>query len=232
MYLNLIQIAESLGVSEAVIERWMREEGLPNTPDRGKLLFDRAQVAAWAAGRGLAAQAGFLAPETAQGTTGWKLDNLLRRGGIWRDVRGDGVRDVFRRVVDAIPGTSPAIRQLLGQRMLLPDGVTFAPVGAGVALPHPRTRVTLGREAGVVALILVSDQVALTEPVPDQEPVNRLFFFVAPSPRAHLDLLGRLSRLLRQPSLRALLKQPPDDEALFRALAAADQGPASQEVRT
>src|SRR5512137_2079479 len=73
MYLNLIQIAESFGVSESVVEGWIRDEGLPHTPDRGRLLFDRAQVAQWAAARGLAAQAGFLAPETAAAASGWKL---------------------------------------------------------------------------------------------------------------------------------------------------------------
>ena len=64
MYLNLIQIAESFGVSESVAEGWIRDEGLPHTLDRGRFVFDRAQVAHWAAARGLAAQAGFLAPET------------------------------------------------------------------------------------------------------------------------------------------------------------------------
>ena len=64
MYLNLTQIAESFGVSESIVEGWIRHEGLPHTPDRGVLLFDRAQVAQWALIHGLTAQAGFLAPET------------------------------------------------------------------------------------------------------------------------------------------------------------------------
>ena len=54
MYLNLVQLAESFGVSEKVVEGWIREEGLPHTPERRVLLFDRAQVAQWAATRGLA----------------------------------------------------------------------------------------------------------------------------------------------------------------------------------
>ena len=62
MYLNLIQIAESFGVSETVVEDWIRNEGLPHTPDRGRLLFDKVQVANWAAARGLGAKAGFLVP--------------------------------------------------------------------------------------------------------------------------------------------------------------------------
>src|ERR1022692_4177045 len=88
MYLNLIQIAESFGVSESVVEDWIRNEGLPHTPDRGRLLFDRVQVANWAAARGLAAKAGFLAPETPALAVAWRLETLMRAGGIWRGRAG------------------------------------------------------------------------------------------------------------------------------------------------
>ena len=63
MYLNVVELAESFGVSEKVVEDWIRDEGLPSVPDRGRLLFDRARVALWAAAHGLTARAGFLAPE-------------------------------------------------------------------------------------------------------------------------------------------------------------------------
>src|SRR5947199_10856343 len=86
MYLNLIQIAESFGVSEKVVEDWIRREGLPHTPDRGRLLFDRTQVANWAAARGLAAQAGFLAPENPAFSTAFELAPLPPSGRISRDV--------------------------------------------------------------------------------------------------------------------------------------------------
>ena len=126
MYLNLIQIAESFGVSESVVEDWIRTEGLPHTPDRGRLLFDREQVANWAATRGLAARAGFLAPETAAFTTGWKLAPLLRAGGIWRDVAAAAAIETFARVVAVLPGATPPIRQLLGQRLRARGGVRCA----------------------------------------------------------------------------------------------------------
>ena len=76
MYLNLTQIAESFGVSERMVEDWTRNESLPHTSDRGRLLFDRAQVAHWAEGRGLAAKVGFLSPESAVFATGWHLRAL------------------------------------------------------------------------------------------------------------------------------------------------------------
>ena len=225
MYLNLIQIAESFGVSESVVEGWVRNEGLPNTPDRGRLLFDRDQVAEWAARRGLAAKAGFLAAETSTLGTGLRLGPLLRAGGIWRDVPAAEVPAVFERIVTALPGATPPVRQLLGQRVRASGGVTMAPIGGGFALPHPSTRITLGRDSGTVALLLLRDALPPDETVPDGVPISRLLFFIAPSPRAHLDLLARLSRLLARSPLRELLAKGAKDEEIFSTVALADEPP-------
>ncbi|MFI5357392.1 MAG: PTS sugar transporter subunit IIA [Opitutales bacterium] len=223
MYLNLIQIAESFGVSEKIVEGWIRDEGLPHTPDRGRLLFDRSQVVQWAANRGLATQAGFLAPETRSPfATTIRLEPLLRTGGIWREVAAADAPELFGRIVASLPGTTPPVRQLLAQRLRTPGGVTLAPVGGGFALPHPGTRIALGRDAGTLALLLLRDAWPGAEP-PDGVPVTRLFFFVAPSPRAHLDLLGRLSRALARGSLREQVTLEATDEAIFQAAAASDE---------
>jgi len=227
MYLNLVQIAESFGVSERVVEGWTRDEGLPHTLDRGRMIFDRAQVAQWAAERGLAAQAGFLAPETPAFATGCRLEPLLRAGRIWRDVPAAEVLGTLERVVAALPGATPPIQQLLGQRLRAKGGLNWAPVGGGFALPHLSARVALGRESGTVALLYLREPLAQVERGPDGMPVTRLFFFIAPSPRAHLDLLGRFGRILASGPLRELLAQGARDEQVFEALAAVDAAAAA-----
>ncbi len=222
MYLNLIQIAESFGVSEGVVEGWIRHEGLPHTVDRGRFIFDRAQVAEWAAERGLAAQAGFLAPDASVFATGCQLEPLLRTGGIWRDIGALGVLDIFDRIVAALPAATPPVRHLLAQKLRAKAGVTWAPIGGGFALPHPGARIALGRDSGTLALLLLRDGVPLLDQETDGMPVTRLFFFIAPSPRAHLDLLGRLSHLITHSSLRELLANNANDEEIFRAVSIAD----------
>jgi PTS system nitrogen regulatory IIA component len=230
MYLNIIQIAESFGVAEEVVERWVRDEGLPFTPDRDRMLFDRTQVANWAAARGLAAQAGFLAPTASSVAAGGGVGALLRAGRIWRDVPAAGFLRVLEQVVAALPGATPPIRNLVAQRLRTPDGVVIAPVGGGFALPHPSNRIALGRDSGTVALLLLREPMPLPEPPPDDVPVTRLFFFIAPSPRAHLDLLGRLSRMLSRGLVRELVVQGAPDEEIFKAVAAAE-GAAGSLVR-
>lgn len=223
MYLNLVQLAESFGVSEKTVEGWIRNEGLPHTPDRGVLLFDRVQVAHWAASRGLAAQAGFLANDTSGIATTLHLTPLLRAGGIWRNVSAAKITDVFGRVADALPNTSLPVRAMLGQRFRATGGVTMAPIGGGYALPHPTTRVALGRESGIMAMILLADALPPQELRVDEVPVTRLLFFVAPSPRAHLDMVGRLSRMLSATALREALDAGAEDEAIYAIFSHADR---------
>jgi PTS system nitrogen regulatory IIA component len=218
MYLNVIQLAESFGVEENVVEGWVRNEGLPAIADRGRMLFDRVQVVAWAAERGRVAKAGFLAPSRSTASSGRNLDALLRTGGIWRNVPATEVVNTLERIVGALPGTTPEVRKILSQRLRAPGGVTWAPVGGGLALPHLRAHVALGRDAGLLAVMLLREALPLIEPPPDGVPVTRLLFFIAPSPRAHLDLLAQLSTALKRGPLRELLLSAAPDADIFAAL--------------
>lgn len=223
MYLNLVELAESFGVSEKIVGDWIRDEGLPHVPDRGRLLFDRAQVAHWAAARGLTTRAGFLAPESGAFTTGLELAPMLLAGGIWRDVPASGVTPILERVIAGLAAVPQPVRSLLAQRLRTKGGINWAPVGGGFALPHFSTRVTLGRSAGLVALLLLREAFPQIEPSPpDGVGVTRLFFFIPPSPRAHLDTLARLSRAIAQGPLPGLVEQGAPDEKLFQALALTD----------
>ena len=130
MYLNLVQIAESFGVSESVVEGWVRNEEMPNTPERGRLLFDRAQVVQWAAARGLATQAGVLTAEESGFTTSCELAPLLRVGGIHGGEPAAAVLEVLGTIVGTLPGTTPPVQQLRRQRLRAPGAEVFAAAAA------------------------------------------------------------------------------------------------------
>jgi len=219
MFLNIIELSQSLGVDESEVEDWIRRDGLPHILERGRLLFDRAQVVDWAASRGLAAKVGFLAPAPSQIRSGARLESLLRHGGIRRDVPAAAALDLFAEIVARLPGATSPVRQMLQQRLRAPGGISWAAVGGGFALPHLRTHVALGREAGTVAIVMLRDALALPEPAPDEQPVTRLLFFVASSPRAHLEILAQLSTALSRGDLRRLIAEGSTDEAIFAAVA-------------
>lgn len=219
MFLNVIQIAESFGVSETVVEGWVRNEGLPCTQDRGRLIFDRAQAAQWAAAHGLAAQAGFLAPEASVFATACQLAPLLKAGRIWRNVPASEVATTIDNIVAALPATQPSVRKLLSQRIRAQGGITWAPIGDGFALPHPSARIGLGRDSGTLALLFLREVFHAPD---DDAGIRWMFFFIAPSPRAHLDLLGRLSHMLVAGPLRESVKAGASDEEILSLFAAID----------
>jgi PTS system nitrogen regulatory IIA component len=224
MYLNIVQLAESFGVEENIVEGWVRNEGLLAIEDRDRLLFDRNQVVDWATARGLTAKAGFLAAGRSGNLPARRLEPMLRTGGIWRDVPAATVRDVIESILGKLPGATPPVRQLLAQRLRLPNGISWAAVGGGLALPHLRTPVAMGRDAGTFAILILRDAVSFNEPVPDDTPITRLFFFVAPSPRAHLELLSQLSGALLRGGLRQPVMDGAPDGDIFAALIAAEAG--------
>ncbi len=222
MFLNIIELAQSLGAEESEVEGWIRNDGLPHVTDRGRLLFDRTQVVAWAESHGLAAKVGFLAPQKSRIQGGKMLETMLRAGGIWRDVAAANVLDLFANVIAKLPGTTPPIHQMLQQRLRAPNGISWALVGGGLALPHLRTPIALGRDAGIFSIVLLRDTLAVSEPAPDDQPVTRLLFFIAPSPRAHLEILARLSTALLRGNLQELINDGASDDKIFAAVAAAE----------
>jgi len=222
MFLNIIELAQSLGAEESEVAGWIRNDGLPHVIDRGRLLFDRTQVVAWAESHGLAAKVGFLAPQNARIQGGKKLETMLRAGGIWRDIPAGNVLNLFADIVAKLPGATPPIRQMLQQRLRAPNGISWALVGGGLALPHLRTPIALGRDAGIFAIVLLRDALAVSEPAPDEQSITRLLFFVAPSPRAHLEILAHLSTALTRGNLRGLINSGAPDDAIFAAIAAAE----------
>jgi len=109
---------------------------------------------------------------------------------------------------------------MLAQRALAPGGVTWAPVGGGLALPHLSKHVALGRDSGLLAILLMREALSQSEAPPDGVPITRLLFFIAPSPRAHLEMLAQLSSALTRGPLRGLLVQSAPDAEIISALAA------------
>jgi nitrogen PTS system EIIA component len=71
--------------------------------------------------------------------------------------------------------------------------------------------------------LLLREALSLAEPTADGVPVTRLFFFIAPAPRAHLDLLARLSRDLMRGPLRELVAMGAPDEEIFKAVGGTDE---------
>ncbi len=92
-------------------------------------------------------------------------------------------------------------------------------VGSGVAIPHGRIAGT----AGLQAALLISPEGVPFDAV-DGAPVYIIFAVIGPGDRAsdHLRVLARLSRTLRNESVRRELLVAPDAHAAYEVLARVD----------
>ena len=135
-----------------------------------------------------------------------------------QDVAAADVPEIFTTIVSNLANLSVPIRQLLMQRLRAEGGITWAPIGHGLALPHPSARVSLGRDSGMIALVLLRDHLILSEPTPDGLPIQHFLFFLSPSPRGHLELLSKLGRALSTTPLRDAITRHADDESIWQAI--------------
>lgn len=152
------------------------------------------------------------------------LLEALRAGGIARDVPA---AEVPARLADAarrLPGADPGVTDLLAQLVTAPGALHWALVGDGLALPHVRLPVPLGRDLGVLAILLLREPLSVPEEPPDGRPVRTLLFFVAPTPKAHLEMISQLSNHLLHGRLKQLLAAGACDADIEAALAGPPPG--------
>ncbi len=127
---------------------------------------------------------------------------------------------LFRELVElALPDADPATLEAAFQSVLLREAEASTAIGDGLAVPHGRTS-ALDRiqiSAGIVEGI--EDYQA-----PDGDPVRVCFCVVTPEEAgsAHLKVLARLARLMRNDALKLALFSATDAEAFAAVIARAE----------
>jgi len=101
------------------------------------------------------------------------------------------------------------------------EAVLSTGIGSGVAIPHGKSIASpeLSIAAGVARAPVEYDAL-------DGEPVQLVFLLVGPEAAAgaHIKALSRISRLVRQPELRARLLESADSQEFIAALREAEIG--------
>lgn len=125
------------------------------------------------------------------------------------------ISELSRLLARSIGIESDPIRRVLSER----ERLASTGVGSGVAIPH-------GRLSTIPALrvALAIHRTGLHFDAIDGQPVHVFVAIVGPDndPSAHLKLLARASRILREESARASLLAAPDEATLRQTFVALD----------
>ena len=209
MQLTVRDAARLLGVTEQVLERWVRRGELPAQLVDDRYRFNRIELLEWAAQRKMPVSAEILEEPGLSARALPTLSQAVRTGGIHRGLVGGDKDRLLREMVERLPAPPGFDREFLFQMVRAHLGSTS--LGNGIAIPHPREPIVLRVDRPAVAIYLADPPVDFG----DGPPVHTLCLLVSPSTRLHLHLLAAVAAALRDPAVAAkLAARAPDEEIL------------------
>lgn len=218
MQLTVRDAARLLGVTEQVLERWVKRGELPGQLVNDRYRFNRIELLEFATQRKIPVSAEILEEP---GLAPRNLPALLaavRHGGIHRGLGGGTKEELLREMVDRLPAPPGFDREFLYRMVLAREHLGSTSLGNGIAIPHPREPIVLRVNEPAVAIFLPDKPV----PFGDGPPVSTLCLLVSPSTRVHLHLLAALAATLRDPDVAARLAARAPDAEILAALERAE----------
>jgi mannitol/fructose-specific phosphotransferase system IIA component (Ntr-type) len=130
------------------------------------------------------------------------LSELLSPATIELHLRGQDRDTVLGELVAKVPeiADQPAAQRTLLRALQEREGLCSTGIGDGVALPHCRNALVGLVERPVI--VFGRHQQGIPYGSVDSGPAKLFFLLVAPTVSQHLQVLARLSRLLRDPRVR------------------------------
>ncbi len=153
------------------------------------------------------------------------ISNLMSAATIRLQLRGGDREVVLQELIGAIPelATRPEGRAALLRAVLEREQLHSTGVGEGVALPHARQALTGVVEYPVIAFGRHPTGIAYG--AIDDQPVRLFFLLVTTTITEHLQVLARISRLIRSPGLRQTLLTATHPQLVLSAIRQAEACP-------
>ena len=148
------------------------------------------------------------------------LAELVKRGGVYRNVPGGYPREILTNLTNLLPAfpslkTETLLREVLEREALMPTGI-----GKGIALPHPRTPLLEEGENPFVAIAFPVRP--LDWHTPDGSKVHTIFLIVSKSAKQHLGVLSKINFLCQEEKFYSLIKTQASKEDIIAAIREAE----------
>jgi nitrogen PTS system EIIA component len=204
MHLSVKDVAKMLNVSEKTVYRMIRNETIPFYRVGGQWRFDRRHIRSWLADAGQFTVKTVSDEPTSEDEETISISEFLRRGGIYRDIKGQTKSAAVRACLDQIGKTVPHLdTRKLFDSIMERERLCPTAIGNELAMPHPRhfSRFTT---LSYIALCF------LEQPIPfeslDKDHVDTLVFIFPRSERRFLRIQAKLLRLFKDDQVLAMLK--------------------------
>lgn len=212
--LSVREAAETLGVSQKTVYRWIKDGRLPSHRLGGQHLLEKSEVNNLMIREGLGP-----VPDAAQedqDDEDVSLHEMLTRGGVFYRISGATKKDVLRNALSMVKGVDDSVSNPLFQMFCAREELASTGIGDHIAIPHAR-----GSLVGYVSHPILSLSF-LETPIDygalDDKPVYALFLLISPNVRTHLRILARLSFCLRTPEFKKAVLNQASRETILNIL--------------
>jgi PTS system nitrogen regulatory IIA component len=150
------------------------------------------------------------------------LTELIRRGGVCRDIPGSTPTEVLTNAVQSMDlPVTPTERQALLTALLEREALMSTAIGRGIALPHPRNAlITEPSKQFIVIGYLRRD---VDWKALDGNMVHTFLLIVSASPKLHLQTLSRLNFFCQQEEFRLYLRNRASQQEIIKMIEDAQQ---------
>ncbi len=228
MEIGVKDAARLLSVSEKTIYRWISSNRIPYMVVGSQYRFSRSKLLEWVLRRSSEMQ--LESNLQRERSSAVSLQKALEDGGVYYRVEGNDLHSVLRQAVSISRLPDGVDREMLRQLLLERESLCSSGVGNGLALPHPRQPVLTGLDHPLVSLHF--PETAVDFKAIDRKPVHAFFIVLSPNLTMHLQLMSRLSFVLRQDSFQEILLKQAARQPLLNALGKYDQQLGSAQMMT
>ena len=155
MQLTLRDAAGYLGVTEAVLRRWITDRDLPVHQADERVYLNAVELWEWAVEHGVQASRRLLEHARRAPDPVPPISELLRAGGIFHDVAAADKLGVLREFVARLPLPQEQNRDALLSVLEAREAMGSTGIGDGIAIPHVRNPILLHVDMPFVALALL-----------------------------------------------------------------------------
>ena len=146
-----------------------------------------------------------------------KILDVLKRESIVADLKAKDKRGVLEELAgDVVLKTKGLDKERLLEILLEREKLGSTGIGYGVAIPHGKLK-----KLDCLVVVFGRSVVGIDFQSLDSKPAHLFFLILAPedSTAAHLKILARISKLLKDPSFRKKLLTAPSSDDIFNAIA-------------
>jgi len=195
-------VAKLLDLPLVTIQRWDHQGKIPSKLINHKKCFNRKEILQWAKDHDFNVKT---QNKTDDNSTYQILEPAIKRSGIYYDVPGEDIIEVFETIISQLPFLEKADRKMILNELLNREELASTGIGNGIAIPHTRERLHLGLKEIHIPVIFLKNQIEFN--AIDGNPVSLLFLIFTSNTRDHLMVLSRISQALKNQKLLDILNE-------------------------